>query len=199
MEVDPDDLSFDEMYRIMTTTIVPRPIGWISTTSADGIENVAPYSHFNTVCPSPPVVMFSAGYADLESQTLKDTPRNVLETGEFVVNLVTESVAQQMDETSAAIDREDSEFDFANLAKASSVRVRPPRVADASVALECSLYDSHEVYNNIVIFGEVEYVHIDDGVTTDGNIDMEKIDAVGRLGGPFYTSIDIKERLKRTY
>lgn len=193
---EPDTLSFDERYRIMTTITTPRPIGWISTLSDDGIPNLAPFSHYNNVSVSTPVVMFSSAY--INGEQLKDTARNVEETGEFVANLVTEDLAFEMDETSAKLPSDESEFDFAHIKKADSYRVRPPRVAEAKAALECELYDSFRVYNNRLIFGEVVTIHISEDIMTDGKIDMNKIHSVGRLGGPYYTGVNSLD-LTRNY
>lgn len=188
VEIDPADCTWDESYRIMTSVVVPRPIGWISTVDERGHDNLAPYSHYNNVCAGPPVVMFSSGR--LVDGSMKDSSRNAIDVGEFAVNVVTESVARSMDESSAYLPREESEFDFADIERADCERISPPRVADAAVCLECSLFDYHEVYNNVMVLGEVEYVHVDDRLLTDGRIDARKVDAVGRLGGPYYTDAE---------
>jgi flavin reductase (DIM6/NTAB) family NADH-FMN oxidoreductase RutF len=180
MELDPSDHGSDALHRVVTTLVSPRPIGWISTVDADGRDNLAPYSYFNAVSADPPVVLFSAGTRDGER---KDTPRNALETGEFVVNLVTEPLAAAMNETSAAT--EGSEFDAAGLERAPA-----SRVAAADAALECEVLDHFAVYDNTVVLGEVTRVHVDDGLTTDGTVDAERVDTVGRLGGPYYTRLD---------
>lgn len=195
MELDPAEYDATAVYRIMTGVVVPRPIGWISTRSPGGVDNLAPYSYYNAVSSYPPVVMFSAGAGDGAG---KDTALNALDTEEFVVNLVTEPVAEQMDMTSATLDRTDSEFDFAGLTKADALTVAPPRVAEAAVHFECTLYDSMQIYDNTVVFGEVRYIHVDDTLCTDGELDAAKVNAVGRLGGPYYTRIDRMD-LERGY
>lgn len=179
--------------RIVKSAVTPRPIGWISTTSPNGVDNLAPFSCYNYISSDYPVVMFSSKVrgGDIE----KDTARNVIETGEFVVNVVTERVAEKMDETSAELPPEESEFDFANLERAASTRVRPPRVADAVIAMECTEIESLDVKDRSVFFGEVETFHIADEVLVDGKVEMESLDTVGRLGGPFYTGV---ERLELT-
>ncbi|MDY6817066.1 MAG: flavin reductase family protein [Halobacteriales archaeon] len=185
MELDPTGYDSDTLHRVMTSIVAPRPIGWISTVDESGTDNLAPYSYFNAVSTNPPVVMFSAGDRDGEP---KDTPRNALATGEFVVNLVTEPLASAMNETSAATDV--SEFDFAEVDRADARTVAPPRVADAVAVLECTVYDSLRIYGNTVVFGDVTHISADEAILTDGKVDMEKIDAVGRLGGPYYTRLD---------
>jgi flavin reductase (DIM6/NTAB) family NADH-FMN oxidoreductase RutF len=180
----------EDVYRTVTSAVVPRPIGWISTRTADGVDNLAPYSFFNAVSSGPPVVMFSAGRRDGRR---KDSPTNAIESGEFVWNLVTEDVHEAMDATSASHPPEASEFDAAGIERAPSVAVDPPRVAAAHCSFECEVYESMDVYDNTVVFGEVIYVHADETILTDGKLDTRKIDALGRLGGPYYSSIDITD------
>lgn len=183
MEFAPEEVG--SMYRTLAGGVVPRPIAWVSTTSPEGIDNLAPFSFFNVVSIAPPILMFAP--VD-EPAGLKDTAHNVRETGEFVVNVVTESVAESMNETSASVPSEVSEFDHAGVERGASVRVAPPRVADADVAFECSIYDFLDVGRSSLILGEVVYVHVDDEVTTAGKLDVNKLDAVGRLSGSLYTS-----------
>ncbi|WP_255152116.1 flavin reductase family protein [Halorarius halobius] len=183
-------------YRVLGSVVTPRPIGWISTQSTDGEVNLAPYSFFNAVSFAPPVLMFAA---ITRTDGLTDTARNVLDTGEFVASLVTEPLAAAMDETSAPLDAEENEFEHAGLETAPSVRVDAPRVAEAAAALECSLYDSLDIEgNSTVVFGRVEYVHLDESILTDGTVDARKIRAVGRIGGPYYTETAVMD-LERAY
>lgn len=195
MELDLREGVPEGIYRTVTSAVVPRPIGWISTRTADGVDNLAPYSYFNAVSSRPPVVMFSGGRRDGRR---KDTPSNAIEAGEFVFNLVTEDVHEAMDATSASHPPDVSEFDAAGIERAPSVAVDAPRVAGAHLHFECELYEAMEVYENTVVLGEVVYVHADEGILTDGKLDTRKIDAIGRLGGPFYTSIDITD-FRRQY
>jgi flavin reductase (DIM6/NTAB) family NADH-FMN oxidoreductase RutF len=184
------------MYRTMTGAVVPRPIGWISTTSEDGVDNLAPYSFFNVVAIDPPVLMFAP--VDGGADGLKDTARNVLDTGAFVVNVVTEPVAEAMNETSATLPPEESEFDHAGLERAPSERIAPPRVAEAEIAFECELYDAHDVGTSRLILGEVVLAHVDDALATDeGKLDVERVDAVGRLAGNWYATTTDRFRLER--
>jgi len=124
---------------------------------------------------------------------IKDTLRNVRETGEFVLNLATEAFAEAMDATSADLESGESEFEFAGLESAPSTTVTPPRVAGVAAAMECTMYDTMPVYDNVLVFGEVERFHVDESLLTGGRIDARKVDAIGRLGGPYYTSIDRSE------
>lgn len=183
MELDPDDADAGAMYRTLSGAVVPRPIGWISTTGEDGVDNLAPYSFFNVVSIAPPLVMFAP--VD-DPDGLKDTPRNVLDTEEFVVNVVTADLAEAMNATSATLPPGESEFDHAGLERAASTVVTPPRVAAAKVAFECELYDFIDVGGSSLVLGEVVHVHLAEEVTTDGKMDTGKLDALGRLAGSGY-------------
>jgi flavin reductase (DIM6/NTAB) family NADH-FMN oxidoreductase RutF len=183
------------LYRTLTASVIPRPIGWISTTSEDGVDNLAPFSYFNAVGTDPPTVMIAPVGTD--QGALKDTARNVVETGEFVHNVVTEPLAEAMNATSATLPADESEFDHAGLERAASETVAPPRVADAVIAFECELERTIEVGGSTVILGEVVLVHVDDSVTTDGKVDVEKVDAVGRLAGNWYATLADRFELER--
>jgi len=176
--------SFGSPYRLLSTAVTPRPIGWISTTSPEGVDNLAPYSFFNVVAVDPPVVMF----APVGSSDLKDTPRNVQETEQFVVNTVTHDLIEEMNATSATLPAGESEFDQVGIERADSVAVEPPRVAAAKVVLECELYDWTEVGGSVLVLGEVVHVHVDESVLTDGKVDSDKLETVGRLAGSQYAS-----------
>ncbi|MFB6178138.1 MAG: flavin reductase family protein [Halorientalis sp.] len=212
MKIDPDTFE-RSLYRTMTGAVVPRPIGWISTTSEDsaeqgsaatssgdeprdGTDNLAPYSFFNVVSVDPPVVMFAP--VDKGADALKDSARNAIETGEFVHNVVTEPVVEAMNATSATLPPEESEFDHADLERAPCEKVDAPRVATADIAFECELYDAIDIGISTLILGEIVMVHVDESVTTDdGKVDVEKVDAVGRLAGNWYARTDDRFRLER--
>jgi len=179
----PDE--FGSPYRLLSTAITPRPIGWISTTGSAGVDNLAPYSFCNVVAVDPPVVMFAPVDRD---DGLKNTPRNVEATEEFVLNTVTRDLAEQMNATSATLPAGESEFDHVGIERAESVVIDPPRVAAAKVGLECELYDWIEIGSSVAIFGEVVHAHVDDEVLTDGKPDMTKLDTVGRLAGSEYAT-----------
>jgi flavin reductase (DIM6/NTAB) family NADH-FMN oxidoreductase RutF len=178
----PDE--FGSAYRLLSTAVTPRPIGWISTQSTEGVDNLAPYSFFNVVAVDPPVVMF----APVGNQDLKDTPQNIKETEQFVVNTVTRDLVEQMNATSATLPSGESEFDAVEIERAESTLVDPPRVAAAKVAFECELYDWIDVGGSVLILGEVVHAHVEDSVLTDGKLDTEKLDTVGRLAGSQYAS-----------
>ncbi len=192
MEIDPN--AGGSLYRTLAGAVIPRPIAWVSSRSADGVENLAPYSFFNVASVAPPVLMFSAG--DTEDG-LKDTPTNIRETEEFVVNIVTESVAEAMNETSATLPHGENEFDHVGLTRGESKTVNAPRVAESPVSFECSLYEMVDIGASTMVLGKVEWVHVDDDVTTDGKLDVDKIDAVGRLSGSLYTHTDDRFAMER--
>jgi len=162
--------------------VAPRPIGWISSCDAAGRVNLAPYSFFNAVNDRPPMVMFSSG-------GFKDTVANIQATGEFVCNLVTRALAEKMNQTSAALPRGSSEFEFAGLEPAPSRIVRPPRVAEAPAALECRLVEIvrlHDVdgvtLDHYLTIGQVVGVHIDRAYLKDGIFDLLATRPIQRAG-----------------
>ena len=172
--------------RVIKTAVSPRPIAWISTVDEDGNPNLAPFSSYNYVSSSPPVLVFNSG--DREDGEIKDTPRNAIETGEFVVNVVTEELIEEMDLTAEALPTGESEFTHANVESAPSGTVAPPRVADALISMECTLYDSMRVYDRTVVLGDVVRYHVAEEAMKDGKVDSNLITTVGRLGGPYYTT-----------
>ena len=162
----------------------PRPIGWISTQSATGATNLAPYSFFNAFNYVPPIVGFaSIGY--------KDTVRNVQATGEFVWNLATRDLAEVMNQSCAAVPPEVSEFDLTGLTPLPSTRVRPPRVAESPVTFECRSTQILQLQgvdgapvDTWLVLGEVVAVHIDTALLKDGVYDTANAEHILRGGGP---------------
>lgn len=189
--IDPADLPERRVYQLLTMLVVPRPIAWVSTLSVDGTPNVAPHSYFNIISTAPPVVhVTSAGD--------KDTIRNVRETGEFVVNVVSRGLLEAMNLTSANFPSDEDEFGWAGLERAPSDVVAPPRVAAAPAAMECRLRQVLEIGTGRMMFGDVVRIHVDDGLwDDDGAIPPERLDAVGRLGGSAYILTDEVRRLER--
>lgn len=185
---DAESLDEREHARIIKSAVTPRPIAWISTRSEDGVDNLAPYSSYNYVSSSYPVVLFNS--PNEEYGGLKDSARNAVDTGAFAVNVVTESLIEEMDASSESLPSEESEFDAVGIDRAECTTIDAPRVADAAITMECSLYDTTEIHDRIVVFGEVEGYHVDDDVIVDGKVDMNELPTVGRLGGPYYTVSD---------
>ena len=182
--------------------VVPRPIGWISTQDSEGVVNLAPYSFFNGVASDPPMVMFSSNGKHLEGPH-KDSARNVTETGEFVCNLAVWDLREQMNQTSAMVDRDVNEFELAGLTPIPSRIVKPPRVAESPVHLECVHVTTVELPTrdpqrpNLTVFGEVVGVHIDERVIKDGMIDMQALKPIARLGYFDYTVVERVFTMKR--
>lgn len=179
-----------------TALVMPRPIGWVSTMGKDGIVNLAPYSFFNAVAGDPPCVMFCANGRNRHDGGEKDSLRNVREVPEFVWNLCTYDLREQMNATSEHFPRGVDEMAKAGLAPAPSIKVRPPRVARAKVALECEVYrivdlppGKDGITNNMVI-GRVVCVHVADEVISEGKIDVLKLKPMARLGYFDYAVID---------
>ena len=171
----------------LNAIVVPRPIGWISTLSAEGVPNLAPYSFFNAVAYTPPQVMFSAT-SNHKFGGLKDAVADAQATGEFVVNVATWELREQMNASAVPAPREVDEFEYAGLTKVESRLVSCPRVAESPVHLE-ALTDNPDDPNTVV-FGEVVGVHIDDSVLVDGRVDFLKLRPVGRLGYLDFVEVD---------
>ncbi len=201
MELDPQTLGTRDMYEWMITTIIPRPIAWVSTISPDGVANLAPFSFFQGVCARPPTLLFCP--ANDRRGNPKDTLRNIRETQEFVVNLVSSAQVEAMNATSAALPYGESEFTRFGVGEAPSLRVRPPRVAGSPVSFECQLDRIVSVGEGPVaghvVLGRIMQFHVADTVLgPDGKPDPEQLRLVGRLGRDEYTEIGGLFRLQRT-
>ena len=173
--------------------IAPRPIGWISTMSSDGVVNLAPYSFFNGVSTAPPVVMFASNGAGPAGE--KDSRRNCKETGEFVVNIATFALREQVNQTSAPVPPEVDEMKLAGLTAMPSTNVAVPRVKESPINLECVFLKEVELPavhpgKNAMILGQVVGVHIDDEVLTDGLVDIAKLKPIARMGYRDYAVVD---------
>lgn len=192
MIIDADDLDAAQTYKILNATIVPRPIGWISTISKDGVANLAPFSFFTVVGRKPPVLSISIQHRS-DGVTLKDTYVNIRDTGEFVANLVTLLLADKMHRTAFEHSPEVDEFEAAGLEKAASGIVKPPRVALAPVAMECKLEREFTVgdYDDHVVWGRVVRFHLRDDIYDADNfhVDTAALAPVGRLAAE-YTLVD---------
>ena len=188
IEFHPDDMDPREVYFLLTAAVVPRPIAWVSTISASGQRNLAPHSYYNACSTNPPIVHFTQSRA-------KDSIRNVLETGGFVVNVVSDQLGPQMRITAAEFPPEEDEFVWADLEAADSVVVRPPRVASALIALECKLRQIVVMGEGRMAFGDVVHVHVADQVWRDGRIDFSALKPVGRLGASEYITVADTYRL----
>ncbi len=198
--IDPSALSARERYRLMIGSILPRPIAFVTSIGKEGIVNAAPFSYFNGVTSTPPIISISVGY---RKGMVKDTGRNIRETGEFVVNMVSHSIAEKMNIASADFPPNVSEIVEADLRTIPSELVTPPRLAESPVQMECKLYKLIEIGEgpNDLILGEVLRWHIHQDVKIDEryHIDPSSLDIIGRLGGPQYcTTKDVFEMMRPT-
>lgn len=175
--------TFGSPYRLISSAVIPRPIAWVSSRSEEDVLNLAPFSFNNVVSHEPPIMMVACVGTGTD---LKDTARNILDTGEYVHNVVTDDLAEEMNASSATLEAEANEFDHAGVTPVESEKVDVPRVEEAHVSLEMELYDHMEVGSSTMILGEVVYAHIDDDLLTNGKLDATKIDATGRLAGGYY-------------
>jgi len=171
--------------------VSPRPIGWISTVDASGRANLAPYSFFNGVTDNPPMVMFASTGAKPDQAYAKDSVANIRATGEFVVNIVSLALKDQMNSSSGALAAGMDEFEHAGITKAACNIVKAPRVAASPASLECKLFKIIDLpgENNVMVLGEVIGVHLDDTVIVNGIFDVTRYSPLARLGYKDYTSV----------
>ncbi|MER6561288.1 flavin reductase family protein [Streptomyces sp. NPDC001027] len=173
---DPRALGAGAFYRLLTAVVVPRPIAWVSTLAADGTANLAPHSFFTVACTDPPIVQFT-------SVGRKDSLRNVEATGEFVVNFAPEELIEQINATATDFPAHESEFDAVGVEREPSLRVRPPRVAESPVALECRLHSTVVLGDCTLVLGEVVHAAVHEDVVVDGRPDIRRLRPLSRLGG----------------
>lgn len=201
MQFNTETTESSRLYKLLTGTIIPRPIGWISTIDDNGINNLAPFSYFNMVSSDPPCVMFSTRR---DHNTNKDTLNNVLQNGQFVVNLVNKDVVEQMNATSAAVSPDIDEFELGNLTPIDSVSVKPKRVQESLVHFECEMIHHYFIKDNdnnetaCVVIGQIKVLHIDDSILLENDrIDLGKYNPVARLAGSNYGTIGEIFSIKR--
>ena len=190
----PADCQQRQIYKLMTGIIVPRPIALVSTMDAKGAANLAPFSFFCGVGSAPPTVLFCPALRSADSfeqglpaDTRKDTLRNVEETGEFVVNVVSEAIAAAANAASAEVLPEVDEFVLSGLTPVPSEAVRPPRVAESPAQMECKLlqiiYTGHKPASGVIVLGEVVRFHLREDLFENFRVDPAGLDAVGRMAG----------------
>ena len=162
-------------YKLMTAIVVPRPIAWVTTLSSDGVVNLAPHSFYTVSCARPPIIQFT-------SVGRKDTLRNALDTGEFVVNLAYGPLLDAVNNSSAAFAADQSEPAQLGITMAPSEVVKPPRVADSPAAIECRLHSTHELGDSTIVLGDVVAFSVADDVLVDGHPEFLRLDPLARLG-----------------
>ena len=190
-------------YNPFKSCIIPRPIAWITTISNDGIDNCAPYSFFNGVSSDPPMVMFANNGSAIDGSGPRDTFSNIKENQEFVINISTFNTKDKMNKTSARLCRNVSEIEFASLETLDSRLVKPKRLKESPINMECTLYKiidlpgiTEDNYNGILI-GKVIGIHINDEYIKEGTVDVKKIKPLARLGYFDYSVIDDFFSIKR--
>jgi flavin reductase (DIM6/NTAB) family NADH-FMN oxidoreductase RutF len=181
MQIDPSTHSTADNYKLLTNLVVPRPIAWVTSQNPTGIINLAPFSFFNAVGADPLYLIISIGKND--KGELKDTARNILASGEFVVNLVTEELFEAMNISAADFPADESELEAAHLHPAPSVIIKTPRVAEAQASLECRLHSSQPLGANTLIIGEIVMFHVADPLFGE-RLHINGFAPIGRLGSP---------------
>lgn len=193
VSLDPQQIGSKATYKLLIGAIVPRPIAFVSTTNAEGIGNLAPFSFFNGVSSNPPAVMIAITRKPHPDQpnNKKDTLRNIESTGQFVVNTVNEWIAEPMNQCSSEYPYGVNEMEKVGLTPLPSLKVRPPRVKESSIHFECELYDTLEVGDgsegsSTIVVGRIVMLHIDSAAYENGKIILEKIQPISRLAGTSY-------------
>lgn len=206
MYVNLSQLSQGELYNLILNSVAPRPIAWVSSVSADGRPNLAPFSFFNAVCIDPPLLAFAPGLRPPKSSNSahgepKDTLRNVRDTKEFVISIVTFALLEPMNITSGDYDSSVNEWELAKVTPVPSQLVRPARVKESPVSFECKLHQildfSPVQTSSSLVIGKVVAIHVDDAFLKDGRVDRNSLDLIGRMGGIQYTRTTNRVELAR--
>lgn len=191
---DPSRQKPQEIHKLLVGAVVPRPIAFVSSMDADGVRNLAPFSFFTVASANPPIVCFCPivrGASNSRLQPTKDTLRNIIDTREFVVNIVSEEFAVQMNACAAELPPEVDEFQVSGLTPVASDLVRPPRVAESHVQMECRLQQivhvSTEPLGGSLVLGQVLRFHVSDALLDNFRIDPDRLHAIGRMAGSTYT------------
>jgi flavin reductase (DIM6/NTAB) family NADH-FMN oxidoreductase RutF len=194
LTIDPAHCEARQVYKLMTGLIVPRPVALVSTVDREGLCNLAPFSFFSGVGANPPTVLFCPAVRSPRGNAAdirKDTLRNVEETGEFVINVVSGELAQAANATAAEVPHDVDEFELAGLTPLASLAVRPPRVAESPAQMECKLlqviYTSREPGGGVIVLGQILRFHLREELFDDFRIDPAALDAVGRMAGNTWT------------
>jgi flavin reductase (DIM6/NTAB) family NADH-FMN oxidoreductase RutF len=200
LEIDP--ASFEGFNRVLTGVVVPRPIAFVSSISADGLINLAPYSFFNVVAYDPPTLIFSSSRHAPDKR--KDTLANIESTGEYVINVVVDDIAEAMNRTAAEFPADVSEFDIAGLTPVPSTLVKPPRVAESPVNMECRLQQIISIgqgnHQHGLVIGQIVHMHVRDDIIDGHRINHQRLQPTGRLAGNMYChTADVFEMVRPAY
>lgn len=197
---DPGNHSAGDIYKLMIGAIVPRPIALVSSLDRKNVRNLAPFSYFTACSSNPPVVVFCPILRPVPPQA-KDTLRNVIATREFVVNIVSEDFAQGMNATAAQVPPEVDEFELSGLTPIPSELIKPPRVAESPIHMECRLLQTVSVSDKpgggTLVLGEVLRFHVREDLIEDFRIDPDKLRAIGRMAGSTYARTTDRFELER--
>ena len=185
MEFDIPNLPVRDRHKLLSAVVLPRPIAWVTTLSPEGVLNAAPFSFFNLMGSDPAIVVLGVGISDRGPGVLKDTGSNIQLTREFVIQLVTEPLAGQMNQTAIDFPPDMDEVALAGLTTVPGVRVRVPRIAESPVHMECRHVSTVEIGKTRIIIGEVVHLHIDDAYydAATGHVKTEQFQAIGRMHG----------------
>jgi flavin reductase (DIM6/NTAB) family NADH-FMN oxidoreductase RutF len=187
---DPEEMETRAFYRVMNSVVVPRPIAWVCSRSADGVLNLAPHSFYTVACVDPPVVQFT-------SVGRKDSLRNVEATGEFTISLAPESLFEQVNATATDFPSGDSEAELCGVRMEPSERVSVPRAADSPVAVECTLHSTVRLGDSTVVFGRVLRISAWESAVHDGRPRIEQLRPLARLGGNEWSTIGEVRQIPR--
>ncbi len=200
MQFDIQSTDSSVLYKLLTGTVIPRPIAWVASIDANGIDNLAPFSFFNIVSEDPPHIMFSTVRTGNKN---KDTLNNILANNQFVVNLVTENVVEQMNTTAQNVASDVSEFELANVTPIDSVFIKPKRVKESLVQFECEMVhhyfiEKHQNGGACIIIGKIITLHVDDSILMENHkINLDKYKPVARLAGSNYSTLGELFQIKR--
>ena len=190
MIYDPAEHPFSETHKLMIGSIVPRPIALVSTTSNNGINNLAPFSYFNGVCSRPPTIMFAPARRGWDGKE-KDTLINIRDTKEFSINIVSEDIGEKMVKCSTDYEKEIDEYSESGLSPLPSKKIKPPIVSESKISLECILNQivqigKDDAGSGFIVIGTIVLFHIDDEVYDNGRIILDKLQPLGRVAGNGY-------------
>lgn len=185
MILDPEELGVRDAYKFLIGSVVPRPIAWVSSVSAEGVNNLAPFSFYTVASRNPPTLAVSIGPRTDDQAPQKDTLENIRDTAEFVVNVVSMPLANSMHESSLGHAPYADEFAEAGLTPAECEVVKAPRVAEALISTECVLDQILPVGSDHLVLGRAIRFHIRDELYKEGRVDLESLDPLGRLAGNY--------------
>lgn len=189
MIIDPSELDTHSVYKLLTGAVVPRPIAWVSTRSQDDVLNLAPFSFFTVASREPPMLAISIGPRTGGEDFAKDTLTNIRETQEFVINVVSVELANAMHETAINHPPEVDEFSRSGVNPVPCEAIKTPRVAEAKINMECTVEHILELGSDTMVIGRMQRYHVEDSLISNGRIDLEKLNPLGRMAGNF-TKID---------